>query len=222
MIDFTPFRNVEYILNNSAYKISIDTLRSLVYKKTLLNYVSKKDFEIKSIKSHSPISANVKKLLWTKQVTASKQIITPHFKNITASTPHYLNQESNYRKFNLVAFGLSQYKKTLHEEAKEELMKMFNKFSVTSFDLSIDFSTPLDTSLLKNLGDITSKYSTVYVNKPYNLRKIAKMCYYDKAKKDNLPYPLYRLELTIKTHGKLKDMFIPHNEIQNVLSCINI
>ena len=221
MIDFTPFRNVEYILNNSVHKISIDTLRSLVYKRTLFDYITKRGFEVKNIKSHSKISANVKKLLWTKKVTGLKQIITPTFKNIITSTPHYLNQATDYKKCRLVAFGLSQYNKPLHVDARKELVQMFNKFDVVSFDLSIDFSTPLDTSVLSNFGEITSKYSTIYINKPYSLNNIAKICYYDKGQKDNLPYPLYRLELTIQTNGKLKNIFIPSEEILQVIAEIN-
>lgn len=220
MIEFSPFRNVEYILSNSAFDISIDTLRSSVYKRTLFDYVSKRGFEVENIKSHSKISANAKKLLWTKQATGLKQIIIPRFKNIITTTPHRLNQESNYKKTNLTAYGLSQHKKTLHVEAKKELVQIFNKFGVTSFDLSIDSSTPLDTSLLQNFGETANKYSTIYVNKPHSLRYITKMCYYDKAQKDNLPYPLYRLELTIKTHGKLKNMFIPYEEIRQIIKDI--
>lgn len=220
MIENTPFRNVEYILNNSAYKISIDTLRSLVYKRTFFDYVYKKGFNVKSIKSHSKISANVKKLLWTKKVTGLKQIITPHFKNIITSTPHHINQESNYRKSNLTAFGLSQYNKPLHVEAKKEMIQLFTKFGVTSYDLAIDSSSPLDTSLLSNFGEITRKYSTLYVNKPHSLNHIRKICYYNKGQKDNLPYQLYRLELTVKTHGKLKDMFLPDEEIRQVIDAL--
>ena len=221
MIEFTPYRNVENIINNSAYKISIDTLRSLVYKRTLFDYLTKRGLKVKNIKSHSKISANVKKLLWTKKTTGVKQIITPYFKNIIVTTPYYLNRESNYRKFSLIAFGLSQYNKPLHAEAKKELLQMFSKFDVTSYDLSIDLSHPLDTSILSNFGEITSKYSTIYINKPYGFNNIAKICYYDKGRKDNLHYQLYRLELTIKTKGKLQDMFLPDGEIHQIIEKIS-
>ncbi len=79
----------------------------------------------------------------------------PSTKNIYLATPYKLNQKSDYRKCNLVAFGLSQPNKPLHVEAKQELANIFNKFEVSSYDLAIDSSFPIDTSLLNNFGAIT-------------------------------------------------------------------
>jgi len=220
MIDFSPFPNVDRISPFSHLRISIDTIRISPYKNTISKYIANKDFKLETIKSNSKISANVKKLLWNKQTTSLKRIIMPHFKNIIMATPDYLNQKSNYKKCVVTAFGLSQPNKPLHVEAKEELQHLFNKFNIISFDLSIDSSKPIDTSHLGVFGAVTRKYTTQYINKPLYLSSVSKICYYDKSFKDNLSYPLYRLELTIKTSGRLREMIIPFDEIELILNLI--
>jgi repressor of nif and glnA expression len=212
MIDYAPFRNVEH----KSVKISIDSIRSQAYKSTLKAFINKQGYKLKEIKSYSKISINAKKLLWSKEVTSLHQLHISHFKNIYVATPHKLNQKSEYRKCNIVAFGLSQITRPLHVETKQQLADIFNKFGVTSLDLSVDSEIPIDTSLLEDFGTVTKAFTTCYINKP-NIPHISKICYYDKSFKDSLSRPLYRLELTIRASGKLKDLFIPYDEIKKVL-----
>lgn len=219
MIEFTPYRNVELFQENLGLKIDVDSLRKIVNKSTLIKYLMQKDFTIKEIKSNSRVSASAKRMLWTKETTSLKQVITPRFKNIILTTPHHLNQASEYKKCNLIVFGLAQPKKPLHIEAQQELSLLFNKFGVDSHDLSIDTPYCINTGRLSDFGDLTNKYSTVYVNHP-NFKHISKVCYYDKALKDNLPFPLYRLELTIQTKDKLQNMFIPTDELETIINHI--
>jgi len=152
MIDFTPFHSIRDKLENNTLKINIDTLRTIVNKNTMKNYINKKGFILKKVENHSKISINAKKKLWTKEVTSLYYLsIPPRFKNIILSTPHKINQQSDYKEFNLVAYGLFQPNKPLHVETKKELVQMFDKFRVKSFDLTIDSIDPLI-----SLGDLRS------------------------------------------------------------------
>lgn len=220
MINYTPFPNVIDKLNNNELKFSIDTLRVEVRKNTMNKYCNKNNYEISPIKNHSKISINAKKELWTKEVTSKYQLITPDYKNVTLSTPHYLNQSSGYKKYFLVTFGLSQPKKPLSINAMKNVEALYNKFGVDSFDLSIDSTKPLNEDSFGLFGLITRCNTTIYINNPIGFPHISKMCYYDKAYKDGLHYPLYRLELKINTFGKLGNMFIPISEIVEVIESI--
>jgi len=226
MIDFTPFRSIrDKLLNfNKNIKINIDTLRTVVYKKTIRNYIDKKGFVLKKVQSHSRISINAKKQLWTKEVTSSYYLTIPLFKNIILTTPHKLNQQSSYKSFLLTAYGLFQPTMPLQMQSKKELAKLFDKFKVKSFDLTIDSPSPLmSLEDLRSFGMINTFHNTHYVNNPPKLQHISKIKLYDKAKQllnqqGVIVEDLYRVELTIKTKGKLRDMFIPLEEIKAIFA----
>ena len=225
MIHFTPFRSVRYLFTNNSININIDTLRAIVRKETVNKYIIKKQFIKEVVKKNTKISGNVKKQLFDKkEVTSSYRVILPEFKNIKLSTPHRINQLTDYKCYKLSAFGLFQPHKPISQNTKQHLQKLFNKFSLDSFDLSIDSTHPLmDEATLRTFGAVNIYRNTIYVNNPPNLKHISKIKIYNKAKqlqdqqKTYIP-PLYRLELTIQTKGKLKDMFIPIEEIEKVLS----
>ncbi len=224
MIDFTSFRSVRVNLKENSLKFSIDTIRKTVRKDRLKRYIEKMNYKIKTVKSYSKISINAKKALFTKEITSLKQIFTPHYKNILVSTPHYLNRKSNYRKCILTSFGLSQYTKPLPMKAKEEIGKLFNTFGVDSIDLAIDSHNPIKRGDLGIFGIVEHHRNTSYVNNPLNFSHITKIKYYDKTLQlreqqglliDRL---IYRLELTIKTNGKLKDLYVPIEEIKAIIN----
>lgn len=220
MLEFTPFRSVVKNMPENSLKVSIDTLELEASKRTLERYLNKRGFSLLLVKAHSKISANAKKKRVTKEVTSLYQVSTPYFKNILIDTPHQLNQNSNYSKYHLTAFGLSQYHKPLHVGAKRELEKLFNRFGVTKYDLAIDRVTPIDKSSLRAFGMLTNMQNTLYINRPLFFSYIERIRYYDKAFKDGLDFPLYRIELTIKCKGKLKELFIPHDEVREVAKVI--
>lgn len=229
MIHFTPFRSVRYLFTNNSININIDTLTSIVRKETINKYIIKEQFTKEKVKRHTKISINAKKQLFDKkEVTSSYQVKLPQFENITLSTPHHINQSTDYKCYKLSAFGLFQPHKPISQNTKKHLQKLFNKFKLHSFDLAIDSKEPLmDKDTLRNFGAITEHQNTIYVNNPINFKHITKIKTYDKAKqikgqqKQHIP-PLYRLELTIRTNGKLKDMFIPLEEIERILSFTRI
>lgn len=220
MLEFTPFRSVVQNMPQNSLKVSIDTLELEANKRTLESYLKKRGFSILMVKAHSKISANAKKKRVTKEVTSLYQVQMKNFSNILLDTPHALNQKSNYKKYHLTAFGLSQYHKPLHVEAKRELEKLFNRFGVTKYDLTIDRVTPVKKNSLRAFGVLTSMQNTLYINQPLFFSYIERIRYYDKAFKDGLDFPLYRIELTIKCKGKLKDMFIPYEEVQRVINTV--
>jgi len=228
MIDFTPFHSIRDKLENNSLKINIDTLRTSVNKSTIRNYIDKKGFNLKRAENHSKISINTKKKLWTKEVTSLYYLLVPPaFKNIILSTPHKINQQSDYKAFMLTAYGLFQPHKPLHVESKKELEQIFNKFSVKSFDLAIDSPSPINLEDLRSFGMINHFHNTDYINNPLNLHHISKIKIYDKARQLReqqgvIIEPLHRLELTVQTKGKLRDMFVPLEEIEAVINKYSI
>lgn len=209
-------------VGNNSLNISIDTLTANPLKTTLKKAINKLNFGVEKVKSHSKISANAKKRLFTKEVTSSCYIVTEtNFKNILIETPHALNQSSNYRKCRLTAFGLSQPNKPVTQSTIDELQKLFNKLDIVSLDISFDSEIPIDIHPLKEaFGKITKDFTTSYINDPIGLSYIPKICYYDKQAKDNLLHPLYRLELTCKTKGRLSSLFVPIDEIKAILEAL--
>lgn len=212
-----------YSIKGVETPLIFDTLRAIVRKKTFKAYCIKQGYKIKEIKSHSKISSNAKRLLFTKEVTSLHQIIAPDgYKNIYLSTPHHLNQSSNYTKGFLVAFGLGSYKKPLTDEAKEDIITLFNRFSVDSADIARD--TPLKPNIedLTAFGEVITYLSSYYVNNPLGLTDVTKIKLYDKALKDKLSKPLFRLEFTLKASAKIDNLMLNDREIKECLERVKI
>lgn len=199
-----------------------DSIRAIVRKKSFKNYCIKQGYKIKEVKTHSRISANAKKMLFTKEVTSLHQIITPKFKNIYLSTPYRLNKSSNYTKGLLVVFGLGSYKKPLHNEAIEDIIRLFSRFKIVSVDIARDVQSEPNIKGLRAFGEVITYLSSFYVNNPLNLNSVSKIKVYNKCLKDRLSTSLYRVELTLKANAKLDNLILADNEIKEVLERLKV
>ncbi len=184
--------------------IQIDSIRLEVLKNTIIKTAKKLNFELYEVKKNSKISTKAKKKKHTKEITSSHYIQTPSgFKNILLETPHELNQRSDYKKYLLTIFGLSQPNKPLSQDTINEILNFIKNLEVFELDISIDSTKPLSIEALLVFGAINKSHATSYINRPMGLAYITKLCYYNKQFKDQLEAPLYRLELTCKSKGKL-------------------
>ena len=216
--DFTSLRELaknRHFPNVS--KIDVDSIRVIVLKKTMQKLL-KYGWRLEKVKSHTPISIHAKQKLSTKEVTSLYYLIAPSgFKNITLETPHCLNASSDYKKYKLSIFGLSQPKKPLTDETIGHIKFLLKRLEIDEIDICIDSSLVVNDEAFKAFGKHNKRYSTLYVNNPLGLTYITKVCYYDKQFKDKLKESLYRLELTCKTRGKIGTLFVPYDEVETVL-----
>lgn len=155
----------------------------------------------------------------TKEFTSTCNMITTRkFHNILITTPHALNQSSNYKKYMLELFGLHQPNRLLDSEIIGELKLLIHRLEIIEIDICFDSDLPLNLNALKYFGKPTFCFTTCYLNNPIGLSYITKICYYDKRVKDHLSKACYRLELTCITKGKIGELFIPYDEVIMVLN----
>lgn len=211
-----PFRSVE--------SIKADTVRTIVRKSGVYSWMERNGWEMHEVKKHSKVSANVKRARFSKKsVTSSVQCISPHgLKRVTVSTPHHLNEASDYKKAMLTAFGLHQYDKPLTLEQIQDVQKLFGRFELHSMDIAFDLTHPVSDEELGMFGELTQWYNTTYVNHPLGFHSITKIKTYDKAKQQELLKPLYRLELTVRVSGKLHALELNTDEVEMILIALNL
>lgn len=201
-------------------KIDIDSIRIIVLKKTI-DKLSFEGWRIEKVRSHSRISKHVKKKLYCKEVTSLQYLIAPSgFKNIILETPHFLNASSDYKKYHLVIFGLSQPNKPLNSKKINDIARLLKRLEINEIDICIDSPQVINDRAFKAFGKLKEWFSTLYVNNPLGLNYVTKICYYDKRFKDKLKEPFYRLELTCKTRGKIGTLFIPYDEVQLIFNTL--
>ncbi|MBN2963169.1 hypothetical protein JWV37_00110 [Sulfurospirillum sp. T05] len=211
------YRNV----GSNSLRLGIDSIRVTPLKSTIEKILTQTGWNKKEVQSHSKISAHAKRKKATKEITSAFYIIThTGFKNILLETPHALNQSSNYKKYNLTIFGLTQPKNSLSSATIEELQRLLKRLEVIEIDICLDSTNALNLEGLRAFGALDTHFTTAYLNNPKNLTYITKLCYYDKQAKDDLKKSLYRLELTCKTRGKVGALFIPTDEIVEILNKI--
>ena len=211
------YRNV----GKRNWNLGIDSIRSNPLKSTIKSIAIKRGWKLEKVQSHSKISAHAKKKTSSKEITSLWQLITKTgFGNILLETPNALNQSSEYKKFQLTIFGLSQPNKPLNNATIGELQHLLKRLEVSEIDICIDSTNPLNMEAFKLFGTIDTHYSTTYLHRPQGLPYITKICYYNKQHKDSLSAPLYRLELTCKTRGKIGTLFVPIDDIKTILQML--
>lgn len=220
----SDFRLLEDLAQNSHFpnvsNIGIDSIRIIVLKRTI-DKLSFEGWHIEKVRSHTRISKHVKKKLLSKEMTSLHYLIAPSgFKNIMLETPHSLNASSDYKKYHLVIFGLSQPNKPLNNAQINDITRLLKRLEIDEIDICIDSPHMINDRAFKTFGKHKKCYSTLYVNNPLGLNYVRKICYYDKRFKDKLKEPLYRLELTCKTCGKVGTIFIPYDEVQIIFNTL--
>ena len=154
------YRNV----GNISLKIGIDSIRATPLKSTIEKIITQTGWHKKEVQSHSKISAHAKRKLVTKEVTSSYYLITQTgFKNILLETPHTLNQSSNYKKYKLTIYGLSQPKKPLSYATIDELHSLLKRLEVIEIDICLDSTNALNMEALRPFGAIDEHFTTAYL-----------------------------------------------------------
>lgn len=201
----------------ASQNLIIDTIESYVRKETrLLKILS--FFSFKKITSSSMISAHVKHRLQTK-----KNGLTKGFEAIDAPFSFAIlkDNRNDYRYAYFVAFGLASYKKELSDDAMQKLRRIFEICPPSSLDICFDSQNTPDFEALALFGDITRvrNSQTRYLNAP-NLYGIDRVIVYDKALKDGLAAPLWRIEFRCPVLQKLKHYEPPTDEMERVISAL--
>lgn len=127
-------------------------------------------------------------------LTDNEKILPIYYANTTNGNRH---------KSRLEIYALKQYDREKPDyELINKLLSVVN--TITSIDLCFDFKEPLNTDKLKknfNFREYGETNPTVYFDlELYNL--VQRFYIYDKQLKDNLKYPLYRIETEITLNLK--------------------
>ncbi|WP_169943107.1 aspartate carbamoyltransferase [Campylobacter sp. RM15925] len=197
-------------LNDSL--IEVDTIRVTFHKNTKIKTATKLELLNEIVSLHGckwqKISKdeNLYKLIHNKYRFNEKLQLTNIYM-LDGFNIFYANTTANDRhKAQLEIFGLKQYHKDQPPfELINEILSVVN--NVTSIDLCFDYAL----FNLKNLNGIykLKPYrNTFYINET-GLSSLSKICIYDKAIKNNLPNPLYRIEAT----AQIRDLNIRNRAI---------
>ena len=195
--------------------LDIDTIRIEFSKEH-----KKKDLEAlgrwHKISLSSNISAKLKKKLVKNEITSALQLDKENI--------YYFNSSDapKYRRATMVIFGLKQY--TSEAPNTHKVKSIINILKdVSNIDLCFDMPTPpniealrrsfyVQTCVLKG-GIITS---THYINTP-RITMIEKITIYDKANKNILSEPLWRIEFKI-TIPNVRCLAIPLHDIKEIIN----
>jgi len=125
-----------------------------------------------------------------------------------------LQDPPKYRHARMVIFGLSQYHKALTPNSIVKHVLQVLK-AVTNIDVCIDFDRPPQLSNIEQSFIVDHYKSSTYVNMPL-IPMVERIIFYDKALKNNLATPLWRMEATV-TIPNWKELAIPLHELREVV-----
>jgi hypothetical protein len=201
--------------------LSIDSMVSYARKYERLDKIKSAFFELETIKSSSRISKTFKdKISKDETITSGQHAPSSPFNFAVLHTKNI-----DYKLAHFVAFGLKSYNqdntpKELTDSVKDTLDRLFTLCPVTSFDLCHDSTTPLNIDSIRGYGAWVKCYDSQYLNTPF-LYGIDRIILYDKAKKDKLQSPLWRLEFRLSLSGvKPKDYVLPIDSIEDILKLV--
>ena len=122
-----------------------------------------------------------------------------------------------HKKARFIAFGLAGYKRGLTSEAQSLLNAIFGICPITSIDLCFDTPKEPNIEAYKLIGGYYRKeFNTHYINAPA-LYGIDKIKLYNKALKDGLAVPLWRIEFTLPVSVSLRLYEPPIEDIEKII-----
>ena len=202
----------------ASQNLIIDTIESYARKETrLLKILS--FFSFKKITSSSKISGHLKGRLEKREngLTKGLEAIDAPF-----SFAILKDNRNDYRFAYFVAFGLASYKKELSDDAMQKLRRIFEICPPSSLDICFDSPNIPNFEALAIFGDVTPfrpDSETRFLNAP-NLYGISRVIVYDKALKEGLAAPLWRIEFRCPVLQKLKHYEPPTDEMERVISAL--
>jgi len=210
--------------SNIYEEFNIDTIRveySKQHKKSKLDDLGR----WKKINANDKrIFAKLKKRLMVDEVTSAYQLDNHNIYYYNSSTP------PKYNKATMVIFGLKQY----HKEPPPRglIDNILNILTFGTSKLNINIDVCIDLSDKPNLDKLKYHYNVVpcyikgyktdtsYINEP-NITMVEKIIFYNKQFKNDLDFPLWRVEAKIEIpNRKNLSLAYPLYEFEGIIKLI--
>lgn len=182
---------------NNDINFEIDTIRIDFSKRYKKEHLDKLGRWRKINPKDKTILAKLKRRLTDDEVTSAYQLEKYNI--------YYYNSNKDkpkYRLATMVIFGLSQYEADMSKKTNiphQIVSKILSILKdVSNIDLCLDsMKKPLFENIRRFFYLDRYKNSNTYYINDTGVLMLDKICIYDKALKNNLPYPLWRIEATI-------------------------
>ena len=205
------------LYNSIPSYLGIDTIGSLCRKQERIAKIKTGCFGLKPITDSAKTSGHLKRLIREHKNGITSGLYAPKapFNFVVLSS-----KADDYKKARFIAYGLVSYKRELTNEAKSLLNAIFSLCPITSIDLCFDTPIKPNIDAYKLIsGYYRKEQNTHYINAPtfYGIDKIK---LYDKAIKDSLKAPLWRIEFTLPINQPLKYYEPPIESIEVVIRAV--
>jgi len=204
-------QEIENYLNDfnitNGLDLAIDTIRiefSKQHKKEALDSLGK----WKKITPSSNISAKLKQRLKDDEITSAYQFERENIYYFNSSTP------PKYRHAVMVIFGMKQYTSSAPNNHTVKSILSILK-DVSEIDVCYDTPTPPNLEELSKRFNLTPYKDSRYINTP-NIQMIEKVIIYNKAIKNGLNAPLWRIEFTV-TIPNVQHIALPLHDIKEII-----
>lgn len=190
--------------NESAF--SIDSIRIDFSKQHKLDELQEIGKWVK-IGKHSNILHKLKKRLHDEELTSAHRL--------EGEDVYYYNLQDppKYRRARMVIFALAQYhKEPTHHSIVTRILQTLK--DISNIDICFDTSRPPNLENLARHFKLSHYKSSTYINKPL-IPMVERIIFYDKAIKNNLSAPLWRMEALI-TIPNWKLLAMPLQELKEI------
>lgn len=187
--------------------LAIDTIRiefSKQHKKEALEKLG----TWHKVTPNSNISAKLKKRLKDDEITSAYQLNKENIYYFNSSTP------PKYRRAIMVIFGMKQYTSTT--PSIHTVKSILNTLKDASeLDVCYDTTIPPSLDKLATYFTLTHYKESVYINTP-NIQMIEKVIIYNKALKNGLDAPLWRIEFKV-TIPNVRHLALPLHNMKEII-----
>ena len=196
--------------------LHLDTIQSYCNKIDRVERLKALGCELQKVVDSSKLSKHLKSKIKEDETVTSGLHIT----NADLNFAILNTKQGDYKKAHFIAYGLKSYKKPITDEAVALINKVFAICPITSIDLACDLPTKPNRANLAMFGSVTDCFSSKYLNNP-NLYGVDRVLIYDKALKDGLDKPIWRIEFRLSLKGvKPQHYQIPIDSIDEVLGAM--
>ncbi len=186
---------------------AIDTIR-IEFSKQHKKYALDSLGHWNKITPSSNISAKLKKRLNDDEITSAYQFEKENIYYFNSSTP------PKYRRAVMVIFGMKQYTSSAPNNHTVKSILSILK-DVSEIDVCYDTPTPPNLEELSKRFNLTPCYENRYINAP-NIQMIEKVLIYNKALKNGLNAPLWRIEFKV-TIPNVRHLAIPLHDMKEII-----
>lgn len=206
----------EFNLENNM-TFSIDTIRTKFSKEYKLEHL-KKLGNWHKLKKNSYIIQKLKRRYVDKEITSVYQLENYNI--------YYYNSNEDkpkYKKATMVIFGMKQY----HKEPPpynliDKIISILK--NITNVDICFDMNKKPNIENISSYYDVKQYiknglfYKTYYINETFN-NMIERITIYDKAYKNKLDFPLWRIEAKVIIPN-IKVLALPLHEFRNFVNML--